>query len=237
MNDVARRPDRGRILWGLALLALGGILLADQLGAIDDAGSIIAGWWPTLVIAAGLLRLVDQPPDRSGALVLVAVGAVLLIWRQGLLDLAVVLPVALIVGGLWVLLRRPRGGSATLTGEQPLDLLAVLGGRDVRVSGERFTGGEATAVLGGLELDLRGALLGSEGAALEVTAILGGIDVKLPHGWDVRIGGTSILGGTDDRTLPAVAGAPRLDVTATSVLGGVTVTTDPEVPARPPLVA
>jgi hypothetical protein len=237
VSDEPRRPDRGRILWGLVLLALGGILLADQLGAIDDAGSIIAGWWPTIVIAAGLLRLLDQPPDRTGALVLVAIGAVLLIWRQGLLDLAVVLPVALIVGGLWVLVRRPRAGASTVGGEQPLDLLAVLGARDVRVSGDRFTGGEATAVLGGLELDLRGALLGAEGAKLEVTAVLGGIDVKLPAGWDVRISGSSILGGTDDRTLPAVAGAPRLDVTATSVLGGVTVTTDPEVPARPPLLA
>jgi hypothetical protein len=236
VSDEARRPDRGRILWGLVLLALGGILLADQLGAVD-AGAVISGWWPTVVIAAGLLRLADRPPDRSGALVLVAIGAVLLIWRQGLLDLAIVLPVALIVGGVWVLVRRPRGGSSVVGGGQPLDLLAVLGGRDVRVSGDRFTGGEATAVLGGLELDLRGALLPTEGAKLEVTAVLGGVDVKLPNGWDVRIGGTSILGGTDDRTLPAVAGAPRLDVTATSVLGGVTVTTDPEVPARPPSIA
>jgi hypothetical protein len=236
VSDQARRPDRGRILWGLVLLALGGILLADQLGPVD-AGSVITGWWPTVVIAAGVLRLLDQPPDRTGALVLVAIGAVLLLWRQGLLDLAIVLPAALIVGGLWVLLRRPPAGSSLVGGEQPLDLLAVLGGRDVRVSGDRFTGGEATAVLGGLELDLRGALLDAEGAKLEVTAILGGIDVKLPSGWDVRISGTSILGGTDDRTLPAVAGAPRLDLTATAVLGGVTVTTDPEVPARPPLLA
>jgi hypothetical protein len=234
VTDAPPRRDRGRILWGLVLLALGGILLADQLGTAVDAGSVIAGWWPTVIIAAGLLRLLDQPPDRTGALVLVAIGGVLLLWRQGLLDLAIVLPAALIAGGLWVLLRRPRGGSAVVAGSQPLELLAVLAGRDVRVSGDSFAGGEATAVLGGLELDLRGALLDGEGAKLELVAVLGGVDVKLPTGWDVRISGTSILGGTDDRTLPAVAGAPRLDIAATSVLGGVTVTTDPAVAARPP---
>jgi hypothetical protein len=104
----------------------------------------------------------------------------------------------------------------------------------VRVTGDRFTGGKATAVFGGVELDLRGALLGSDGARLELVAVLGGVDVVLPRGWDVRISGPAVLGGTDDRTLPAPEGAPRLDVRASAVLGGVTVKSDPEVTARLP---
>jgi hypothetical protein len=234
MSDDVTRRDRGRILWGLVLVAIGGVLLADQLGAAD-AGALIAGWWPLAVVAAGLLRLADRPPDVRGALALVVIGGVLLLWRQGLFDLAVVLPVALIAAGLWVLLRRP-GTGASLDSGGRLDLVAVLGGRDVRVTGDRFEGGEATAVLGGVDLDLRGARLPPDGASLELSAILGGIDVKLPTGWDVRISGTAVLGGTDDRTLPAGLGAPRLDVAATAILGGVTVTSDPEVPARPPPV-
>jgi hypothetical protein len=225
--------DRGRILWGLVLLALGGVLLADQLGGVD-AGAVISVWWPTVIIAAGVLRLLDRPRDVSGAGSLLIIGSVLLIWRLGWFDLAVVIPVALIAGGLWVLVRRPRDGAAAVGGDRPLDLVAVFGARDVRVTGERFTGGKATAVFGGVELDLRGALLGSEGARLELVAVLGGVDVVLPLGWDVRISGPAILGGTDDRTLPATDGAPRLDVAATAVLGGVTVKTDPEVPARRP---
>lgn len=223
--------DRGRILWGLVLLALGGVLLADQLGGAE-AGAVIATWWPAVILAAGVLRLVDRPRDMSGAGVLLIVGAVLLVWRLGWFDLTVVIPVALIAGGLWVLVRRPRDAGAALGGDRPLDLVAVFGARDVRVTGDRFTGGKATAVFGGVELDLRGALLGTEGARLELVAVLGGVDVVLPLGWDVRISGPAILGGTDDRTLPAAAGAPRLEVAATAVLGGVTVKTDPEVPAR-----
>jgi hypothetical protein len=232
-GDEERRMDRGRILWGLVLLALGGILLADQLGAIA-AGATIATWWPAVIVVAGLLRLLDRPPDVSGAGLLVLIGAVLLVWRLGWFDLAVVLPVALIVGGLWVLVRRPRSSAAAVAGDRPLDLVAVFGARDVRVTGDRFTGGKATAVFGGVELDLRGALLGADGARLELVAVLGGVDVVLPRGWDVRISGPAVLGGTDDRTLPAAEGAPRLDVRASAVLGGVTVKTDPEVTARLP---
>lgn len=237
--------DRDRAWWGVLLLAVGSLFLAQQLEVID-AWAVISGWWPLAVVLAGLLRLTERPPDRSGAAIVVAIGLGLLAWRQGLLpdDLwAYVIPVALIIIGLTLLLRRNGSGpsrsggdghlDAGATDARHLDVAVVLSGRELKVTGPRFDGGQVTATLGGVELDLRDAVLPPEGAELFLRATLGGIEVTVPAGWDVQTSGSAVLGGTDDETLPAPPGAPVLRVRTTATLGGIELTTDARTPARP----
>lgn len=220
----------GRILWGLVLLALGGVLLAGQLGVLD-AGAVVAGWWPVVVIAAGLLRLAGRPRDVTGATIVVVIGLILLGWRQDLVNLSIVLPIALIAAGLWILFRRGGRRPASLE-DRSLDVTAAFGGREVRVASRRFEGGRIVATFGGAEVDLRDAVLPEEGATLTVVAVLGGVELKLPAGWDVQVTGPVVLGGIEERVDPAPAGAPVLRIDATVVLGGIEVATDPR--ARPP---
>ena len=42
------------------LIVLGTLFLLDNLGAGIDAGRLLATWWPLLLIAAGVARLVPQ---------------------------------------------------------------------------------------------------------------------------------------------------------------------------------
>jgi predicted membrane protein len=228
-----RHMDRGRLLAGLFLVGLGALLLAAQLGAID-AGDLIAGWWPLIIVAAGVLRFFDRPRNIAGGTFLVGLGLVLLAWRQELIeasDAALIVPIGLILIGVYVLLRRPRGSLPPMD-TPTVDLVAVFGEQSARVTGEVFEGGKATAVLGDVDLDLREARLPGSGARLELVAVLGDVDVIVPSGWNVSVDGPVVLGDTTDRTLPGPAGAPRLEVRATSVLGDVTVTTDASAPAR-----
>jgi hypothetical protein len=232
--------DRGRMLWGGALVALGAVLLAGQLGWAD-AGAVVAGWWPVVVVAAGLLRLLDR--DTTGGVLLTAVGLALLGWRQGLLGAEAwqwLAPALLITLGVVLLLRRPRAApaAASLAGVTRgtvgphLDVAAVLAGRELRAQAEPFQGGSATAVLGSVELDLTPATLGPDGARLELTAMLGSVELQVPDDWRVRIEGPAILGGIEDRTHPGPEGAPLLVVRAFALLGAVEVTS--RVVRRPP---
>ena len=157
----------GRILWGLVLLALGGVLLAGQLGVLD-AGAVVAGWWPVVVIAAGLLRLAGRPRDVTGATIVVVIGLILLGWRQDLVNLSIVLPIALIAAGLWILFRRGGRRPASLE-DRSLDVTAAFGGREVRVASRRFEGGRIVATFGGAEVDLRDAVLSAGHAGNRIT--------------------------------------------------------------------
>ncbi len=97
---------------GVLLVVLGGVFLADQLGALD-AGNIIRTWWPVALVIAGFLNLLEKPSTPIGPLVLVTVGAVLLLSNLGIMRLASVSklwPLALIAMGLHILMSRGGGG-------------------------------------------------------------------------------------------------------------------------------
>jgi hypothetical protein len=86
-----------------------------------------------------------------------------------------------------------------------------------------FRGGKASAILGGLEIDLTQAKLKDNQATIELSAILGGIDVFVPREWKVIVDSSAILGGVDDKHRPASADTdqPTLYVKATAILGGI----------------
>jgi hypothetical protein len=221
--------DRGRVLVGLVLLGVGGVLLADH-AALVDAGDVLATWWPLAVVAAGLLKFVGHPRDVGGAVAVSVVGLVLLAWRLEFIG-AVLLPLALIGAGLVVLFRAPHAESVWFS-DPDVELLAVFGSRDTRVTSGRFEGGRAVAVFGSVDLDLRGAALPREGASLEVVSVFGDVEVRLPMGWKIEVSGPAIFGDLDDRTLGAPAGAPVLRLRATVVFGDVELRTDALTHAR-----
>jgi hypothetical protein len=222
--------DRGRLLLGLVLLAVGGVFLADHAGLVDDAGTVLSTWWPIVVVVAGLLKFTVHPRDLGGAAAVTSVGLVLLAWQLDLVG-AVLLPLALIGAGLVVLFRAPHAESARVL-DPAVSLLALFGSRDTRVGAARFEGGRAVAVFGGVDLDLRETALPREGASLELVSVFGDVNVLLPMGWRVEVAGPVILGDLEDRTLGAPAGAPVLRIRATVVLGDVELRTDALTHAR-----
>ena len=53
------RRSAGVIFWGLALVAIGGLMLAHNLGYPIQIWPYIVRWWPALLIVWGLLKFVD----------------------------------------------------------------------------------------------------------------------------------------------------------------------------------
>ena len=102
---------------------------------------------------------------------------------------------------------------------------AALCGREIRYDGEVFNGGMISAVLGGIELDLRTAVITGT-VVLEARCVLGGIDIYAPRYARVIVNGSPILGGIENATrFPQGANeqTPTIIVNASCVLGGLEV--------------
>ena len=101
------------------------------------------------------------------------------------------------------------------------DLVSVFGGRKAKYQGEEFPGANIKAIFGGVDLDIRDAIL-TEDVVIQVTTILGGVDIYVPEDVEVRINSLPILGSVSDRmTTTEKSGKAVIHVNATCILGGV----------------
>jgi hypothetical protein len=50
----------GSKICAILLIVIGAFLLAQKQGLVPDLGPLIRGWWPLLLIAAGVLILVRR---------------------------------------------------------------------------------------------------------------------------------------------------------------------------------
>ena len=104
--------------------------------------------------------------------------------------------------------------------ENICNLSAMMSGSKTHNASQNFRGGELTAVMGGIELDLRNASI--DGAAtLNVFAVWGGIEIKVPGDWSVISQGIPILGGIEDRTVPPMNRSKILYIQGYAIMGGV----------------
>lgn len=225
----SQRHSSGRIFWGLVLILLGVLFLLDQMGRVDF-GDLISSWWPLILVAAGLWQLISSNfQELTGGLFLIALGALFQLAKLEILSRDAwhyVWP-ALIIGlGLWVLIGAFRRSSAArLPGskEDELDAFAIFAGLNRRIESQNFRGGKATAIMGGIELDLTPVRLAEARAGLELTAIMGGIDIKVPRHIRVELDGNPVLGGVENKhTYTPGSGAEQtLSIKATAILGGI----------------
>ena len=134
--------------------------------------------------------------------------------------------------GTWETRQAPpiAGHSSAVSGRisvNVLDETAIFGGVRRRIESQEFEGGQATAICGGIELDLSKAATRKEEIVIEATAIFGGIDIRVPEHWAVSARGSAILGGFDDQTRDArstdVPPQTRLVILGNAVFGGVTI--------------
>ena len=72
-----------------------------------------------------------------------------------------------------------------------------------------ISGGNVTAIFGGVELDFRGADIEGEEAVIYVEAVFGGIEIVVPERWNVAFEVQSVFAGysDEDSTTPAGCGS------------------------------
>jgi predicted membrane protein len=75
--------------------------------------------------------------------------------------------------------------------------MAIMGSLEKNSEGWELKSGEYTALMGGVELDIRKASFSESKVSLVLTSIMGGITLIVPEDVTITCKGTSILGGID----------------------------------------
>ena len=215
-----RSPKPGiapRLILGLTVMAAGLVLALDNLGILDS--SAFFRYWPLAFVILGVLKLMSPPGQRSGGMVFVFLGLFLLAFTSGHMNFQRLLALALLLVGGSIAWRALRPRPLRTDPRSGVDVTAILGGSKTVNSSPDFTGGQALAIMGGCEVDLRKATI-TEDAVLDIFAFWGGVVVQVPEEWDVDNRVNAVLGGVEDKTHGVLGNNPRLVLTGTVIMGG-----------------
>jgi predicted membrane protein len=234
MSPDNRSRFSSHLVLGAIAILFGLIFLLHNLGYIADVHAVLR-FWPVLLVVFGLLKAYrsEAPWPRSWGLIIAGVGVVMLLNRAGILSIDVwaFWPLLLVLLGgsiIWqstFIRRRAESGASGSETESTVIGTAIMGGFKRANASQDFRGGELTAIMGGVELDLRQAAIRGGDAVLNVFAFWGGVELRVPREWTVVMQGTPILGGYEDKTFPPQSSsAPRLVIKGSAIMGGVEIT-------------
>lgn len=214
-----------RIITGSLIIIIGLGALLDAVGAFPF-WAMFRTWWPLGVIIIGLLVLLNNLRQFVWAGVLIIGGILLQLRNLDYIDFNVwslFWPAILIAVGISLLLNKSISPKNARTQDTD-NLSALFGGTETVNNSKNYKGGKATAIFGGVVIDLRDAKIQKE-AVLDVFAVCGGIEVKVPREWRVQSHVFPILGGVDSKSASQKADdtSPVLVITGTVALGGVEV--------------
>ena len=230
MTSASAPRITGALIAGGLLIFFGLLFTLDNFGVLD-AGDVL-DYWPLILVAIGLVKVLQPRHEgqRTFGYVLLALGSFFLLQIFLFTHIRVAWPFLLLAIGallVWRAVRkdRPAAADPALPADAPQSDFALMGGVNRVIETTDYRGGEATAVMGAVELDLRGASIASSPAVLDVFALWGGIELTVPAEWRIDVQGTPILGSFENkaRSAPAAAGTPAqvLVVRGTAIMGGV----------------
>ena len=174
--------------------------------------------------------------ERTGNLIGLIVGVVLLFACRGLIDFEIIfklfVPVLLVTLGISLIFKDAIKGKVKNEIKKEIEKInekqkqaseysSIFAGQNIRFDGEVFEGAELTAVLGGIECDLTKSIIEKD-IVINATAVFGGIDIIAPSNVRIKVKSSSFLGGVSDKKIRnQEENAKTIYVNATCVFGGV----------------
>ena len=200
--DTSPRPDTmSRLVIGVALIAAGLLFTAENFGLFDIREVIRL--WPLVLIAIGAVKFGARRYLAGSILVLL--GVLFLARNYGALrfHLHYLLPLIFVFIGLRIVFGQRPGARTWDASANPggtLNEWAVFGGGERKINTPDFLGGQANAVFGGFNLDLRNSKMAGDHATIDVFCFCGGGELRVPEDWNVILKVVPIFGGTDDKS-------------------------------------
>ena len=218
-----------RAFFGLSIVALGGVLLLKNLEIIKfDSWHLFWGTvWAVGLVLAGLTTIISSRKmlTRAWGLLLMATGVSIGLNAYGIIDVSIwklFWPVVLIAVGLMMVFSigsgRRKKYEKSASDSSDNEKVAIFYGEESRVKGD-YTGGSATAIFGGLELDLRQAKI-KDGAVIDIFTFCGGVSISLPDDVIVKNEVRGILGGSEDKSVLKPSAKKTIYLRGECVLGG-----------------
>ena len=246
-----------RLVVGLIIMALGTMFLLDELNIVDFDDFARLWPLAPIAIGLTMAAQPAGTTNRAFGGFLAVAGAWILLYDFDFVPVGFweAWPVFLIGFGAWLVWRSfgqpemprstatapgaptagpgaPGAGPSVGMGAPGTDAdiisgFAFLCGIDRGTSSRNFQAADATAIMGGCTIDLRGADMGAEPAVVDTFAFWGGIDILVPHNWIVDNKVLAILGGAENHSRPAADATKHLLVRGTALMGGVRIGNEP----------
>ena len=218
-----------KILWGVALILIGGIFALKAFGLVD-INIFFDGWWTLFIIVPCFIGLITER-EKLGNTIGLLIGVFLLLCCQDILGFDMLwklaVPAIIVIIGIKMILTAVFGDKAAKmlvesrqNGSNVKSGTATFSGQDLNFTGEVFEGAELNAIFGGVKCELRNAIIEKD-CAITASAIFGGIDIYVPDNINVKISSNSIFGGVSEKEhRPYIEGAVTLYINATCIFGG-----------------
>ncbi len=217
------------ILWGLIFIVIG-------LGFAGNAFDLwrfelfFDGWW-TLFIIVPCVVSIAQNGLNTAPIIGLTIGVLLLLSAQGIVPDGILwklmIPVVLVLIGINLIFKDSLYHSKIRTrvnfnqNSNGPDYSAVFSAQKIVCAFEPFTGASINAIFGGVDLNLRDAII-TEDVVMDCTAVFGGVDIFVPSNINIKVSSVPIFGGVSDKTNRAHnPGAPTLFINATCMFGGI----------------
>lgn len=234
-------PLPSRLILGIIIVASGTLMFLGNLELLD-VRHLLRTIWPLALVAVGvsMVRRPKKENSRTWGWVLAILGGW---WFLDNLDLVgfsvwqLILPTILLaVGGMLVWrtvqeesTRREQESlhRATTPGAEHtmfVRCFAFMSYFDLHPAVHPFRGGDVSAVMGGVKLDLRDTAMHGDTTTLDIFAFWGGIEILVPPDWIISSRVTPIIGGFVDNRRPSkVVPTKTLIIQGFNLMSGVEV--------------
>ena len=203
-----------KILFGVVLLLVGVIILFNAIG-VTDIDIWFPGWWTLFIIIPRVVGIFTDR-DKTGNIIGLIIGVSLLLWQLDIVDLSIMWKILVPVIIIAIAVKMIINGF----GHKKRENIVIVSGKVMNFDGQVFDGCELTAIFGGVDCDLSGAIIEKD-CRINATAIFGGIEIIVPKGVKVKVDSTNIFGGTSDESDFSSDSVPTVYIESVSIFGGV----------------
>lgn len=195
-----------KTIWGI-ILVIAAVVLALNSLEIIDFDIFFDGWW-TLFIIVPCFVGIFQKGDRLGSLIGLALGVCLLLSAQNIMEFEIfwklLIPILIAYAGLKMIFSSFKRNKTEriikkikTSGKNTQNGVAVFCGSELNFDNVVFEGVNLCAVFGGIDCDLRNAIIGKD-VVINVSCAFGGVDILIPDNVNVVNNIPCVFGGVDE---------------------------------------
>lgn len=219
-----------RIMWGIVLVALGVIYSLNALN-ITDIDLFFKGWWTLIIIIPSFISVLTDN-DKTGGIIGLIAGLVLLLACRGYVDFKMIgklaIPLLIIYIGLTLIFKdaftkETKKAMKNLKNSGPLrSCTAILSSKKDDSTDETFGGASYTAIFGTVDSDITRAFYEKD-VIIKAKNVLGNVIVRVPSGVNVKVTSHSLFGGVKNPVQNNESNVVTIYIEAYCLLGNVEV--------------
>lgn len=212
-------------LWGLMFIFAAVIIALNNFDLIDIH---MKGLWTLIIIIPSFIGIICND-NKMFSFIMFVIGCALLIGYQEIIDFEVIekliFPFILLMIGLNFIFKKSKNKFIakeinSINRGENVEYYSIFSGKEINDSGKEFKGADIIAIFGGVDYDLRYAVI-NESKVINCLTVFGGIDILVPEGVNVKVQSSSIFGGVSNKSRSTYEDEKVIYINAVCLFGGI----------------